>query len=218
MDDFFQSRDADESLDDVGSEIFEHAYLLGRLQDLRGDDFVLCLKNKNWTYRERNEYLRELLDWERAPMRFIYNCLSPKPIILDTRVADDSEISRALFSLVSQLRKLNHVILYADHLSDRRLYRLIVQNVLPCELKFLPNAKSPVYWNFCSYTETRDYDDEEEETNVDECDCAREQNWLSYYATDTQRRSWLLKFGKSLPPKMQAPHRRAYIRDRVSFH
>ena len=198
----------DASFGDAADDVFENAYLLDRLQDLLDDDFLLFIKRGRSLKRE-NEYLREALAWERAPIRYVYECLPGRPAIADARTASDEEISRALFDLVRRLREINHVILYADHLSDRRLYRLIVRNVLSQELKYLPDAKSPVYWNFCYFTE-------EEDDEVLEDD--REWNWLTYYATDAQRRAWLLRSGEGLPPKLSAPHRREYLAERVCFH
>ena len=204
--------------DDKADECFENAYYISRLKELCSDEFELFL-GKGWSYQRENEYLRELYDWDRAPMRYVQRCLRSGQIVLDTRTASDEEISIALQLLIYELHERNHAFIYVDHLSDRRLYQLIVREVLSAELKYLPNAKSPVYWNFCSYTENSDYNgDEEEETNYEVLDCAREQNWLSYYATDGERRRWLTTHGQTLPPKKTAPYRRAYLTERVDFN
>ncbi len=206
------------TLQDKVDGYFENAYLLHCLEDYCGDEFTLFLE-KRWSCERENEYLRELIDWDRSPMSYVATWLRPRVSILDSRTSSDSEVSRALVALVDELHRLGHAFLYTEHLSDRRLYQLIVHEVLSSELKKLTVRRGPVYWNFCSYTEESDYDgDEDDESYYDVLDCAREQNWLSYYATDCERRRWLLKYGGELPPKKIAPYRRSYIREKVDFH
>ncbi|MBP5622197.1 MAG: hypothetical protein J6X44_09300 [Thermoguttaceae bacterium] len=204
--------------DDKADECFENAYLLSRLKDICSDEFSLFW-GRGWSCRDENAYLRELLDWDRSPMSYVQAWLRGDRPVLDTRSSSDEEISRALKLLVEELHYLNHAFLYTDHLSDRRLYQLIVREVLSSELKKLSRPRGPVYWNFCSYTEDSDYDgDEEEETSADVDDCAREQNWLIYYATDRERRRWFLEHGAALPPKKVPLHPRPYIPEKVDFH
>lgn len=190
-------------------DYFENIYLMNRLKDISEDEFKL-FRGKNWSLKRENEYLRELLAWEIAPMAYVQNWLVNSPVYLDTRTASESQIGYALFLLVSELQDLNHQFCYVAHLSDRRLYQLIVRGVLSSDLKYLP--KAPVVWNFCSFFEDCEVEPEEDETYEDAVERADEWNWLVYYASDLQRRRWLRKNkGVPLPPKRKPPYERCYI-------
>lgn len=213
MDDRFLSRN-DGIADNEYSDLVEHDVLIERLEAIPVDpEEINFIESRKMPPSEVNNALRELLNWERAPMMYVREMILPKRPYLDLRVADDDQVAEALRELIEALRAANHVVLYADHLSDRRLYDLLIHEVLNADLKYLPNAKNPCYWNFCFYTEDCDYNKEEES-----CGSLNERVWLTFYANETQRGRWSAFYGTQPPVKKTLPHRREYLCNSVDFY
>jgi hypothetical protein len=160
-------------------------------------DETLLRRFRPFSVEEENEYLRETLAWESAPILSIENWLSPSWSPLDVSTASESTIAAALLDLLERLRRLNHEIWRADHLSNRRLYELIVHRILPCKLKFLTSARSPNVWNFEFYTEYELLDSSDE-------------IWLTYYATPEERLLWSQDRNAALPPRRTPPFARRF--------
>jgi len=177
-------------------EALKNCYLRQELNDYADDSMILCrFMRGKWTYVQENEYLQELLEWESSAMKPIRDWLSPSLKLVDPNTATDSETSEALRELCIQLYAINQKLLHIDHLSDRRLYQLLVSDVLPCPVKYLPHG-APTSWDFCcflneSLVERRYYT-----------------NWLKYYADDVERSDWLYSVGSELPPKTVPPFKR----------
>ena len=191
--------------------------MLDALNDLLSDDERNLFRNNGWTIRQENAYLRELLDWESAPMKPIRDWFDKPPIIINPKSVDEETLSRELKKLLLELKRLNIEFIYVDHLSDRRLYEIIVKLVLPIGLKFLPNVQSPCYWNCCPFMD----DDNELPDKFDLTDgyyaSVEQRVWLTYYATDSQRMQWEdskeWQSQAELPPKITPMHRRDYLKD-----
>ena len=49
-------------------DVFENGFLRACLQDYRDDSFRIC-NTAPWTLAEENEYFRDLLNWEAAPVK-----------------------------------------------------------------------------------------------------------------------------------------------------
>lgn len=183
--------------------VCDYYYLLNCLRSIPADAREINFARKLRSLEQVNSYLRDMFDWERVPMKCVYEWLEPAPKIVDSRTADDKEVAEALKKLCESLRAVNHVVNYADHLSDRRLYSLLVHTVLTERMKYLPNAKSPVYWDFCGYTEDDEFTDEN-------CDAMFEAVWLAYYADDEQRARWEEKNHAAAPEKLVPEHYREF--------
>lgn len=154
-------------------------------------DETVLRRFRPFSVEEENEYLRETLAWESAPILPIEAWLDDSWSRLDVSTASEPEISAALRDLLERLRSLNHEIWRADHLSNRRLYELIVRRILPCKLKRLTSARSPNVWNFEFYTEYELLD-------------ASDEIWLTYYATPEERLLWSQDHNAA-PPQRQTP-------------
>lgn len=210
-------------------DVFANTFILNRLRSIPVDPReILFIKERRFPLDEENKRLLQLLEWERAPMKYVYEWFDEKPTLVNTATATDEEMANAVRELTLALRAVNHIVLYTEHLSDRRLYQLLIHDVLNCDIKYLPNSESPYYWNFCPCTEDSDYENDEEpnddacldlddETDVS-CDSVRERVWLTYYATEPQRKRWAEVYKRSLPPKAALPYPRAYLYERVDFH
>ena len=112
----------------------------------------------------------------------------------DVSSASEEEIAESLRDLVERLRSLRQEIWRADHLSNRRLYQLLVKWVLPDKQKRLPAPPCPTVWTFEFFTEDRELDD------------ADDTIWLTYYATTEERRSWAQDRNATPPPRQTPPY------------
>ena len=154
-------------------------------------DETVLRRFRPFSVEEENEYLRETIAWESAPILPLAKQLDASWRQLDVSAASEPEISAALRDLLERLRRLNQEIWRADHLSNRRLYELIVHRILPCKLKRLTSGRSPNIWNFEFYTEFEFLD-------------ASDEIWLTYYATPEERLLWSQDHNAA-PPQRQTP-------------
>jgi len=179
------------SSDSTADAIFENCYLCQELSDYEDESLVLCrLMRNKWTYAQENKYLTELWEWEKSAIRPINDWFDHVPKFIDLQNATDQEVSYALCDVCTQLRKVNQKLLHVDHLSDRCLYELLINYVLPCEVKYLPHGGA-ICWDFGYFLER---DHVAKRYNADFI-------WLTYYATDSERTDWLRSVGGELPPK-----------------
>lgn len=190
-----------DSLSFVVGEAFECGYLRLISEEYWDDFDEFFLARSNMTLAQRNEYYRETLDWERAPAPRIDEWESEtsrwKPRCASE--LSDAQVSVELLSVAKRLYKLNHLICRADHLSDRRLYNLIVKCVLPCNVKRLKRPRRFCCWDFCSFAEDAQIPAPSE--------TLEESNALAYYATDKERFDWAAENGCEPPTKMPIKRR-----------
>ncbi len=140
---------------------------------------------------DENSELRYILAWENSPILTNLALLGDwRPLNLTT--ASDAEVSAALADLAKRLRELHQEIFRADHLSDRRLYALLVKWVLPNRQKRLPEPPCSAVWTFETFTEDQELDDTDLSV------------WLTYYATPEERRLWARE-NNAVPPPRQTP-------------
>ena len=225
MDDRFRRNETCESNSEIVDAFLENVRLRDKISDLTGDEYNLPFAS-SWSYSFENKYLRDMYEWDRAPVMTVAECLDHDALLASVSAQSDEEISAALKRLVEELHRLNHSLLYVAHLSDRRLYSIIVRHILPAEIKVLPNVHSPIYWNFCSFNEGVCAGSEPEpdpSRSGSECESQEEimseLNWLTYYAQDSQRELWQSACSnRTLPQKRVAPYPRAYITETADFH
>ncbi|MBQ6826681.1 MAG: hypothetical protein IJO46_01600, partial [Thermoguttaceae bacterium] len=133
--------------------MLENVELRHEAKEYLDDSTYFFHRFRRLSVEEENEYLRETLAWEGAPILPIRDWLDVSWRPLDLATASESDVAAALRDLLERLRRLNHEIWRADHLSNRRLYELLVHRLLPCKTKRLPKPKSPYVWNFEYYSE-----------------------------------------------------------------
>ena len=145
-----------------------------------------------------NERLRESIDWESSPISSLRDCLDSSWRQLDVSAASEAEIAEATLDLLQRLQRLNQEIWRADHLSNRRLYKLLVERVLPDKQKRLKAPRVPTVWTFENFTEDQELD----ETDVSV--------WLTYYATAEERRLWAQEHNAPPPQRQTPPYARRF--------
>jgi len=188
----------DRRLDRDAAAMFENALLRDEAKDYVDDTSFIFRYFRRLSVEKENEYLRETLAWEGAPIQPIVDWLDATWRPLDVATASDEEISAALRDLLERLRRLNHEIWRAEHLSNRCLYELIVRRLLPCKMKRLATPKSPYVWNFEFYSEDG------------RLDASDESIWLTYYATPEERLLWSQERDVALPQRKTPPFARRF--------
>lgn len=182
-------------LDREADALLENAML--RKEAAEYIDELLLRRLRFDNVEAENEYLREIIAWESAPILPLKDWLDDSWRQLDLSTATEPEILAAALDLLERLRRLNQEIWRADHLSTRRLYEILVHRVLPCRLKRLQSPRSPNVWNFEFYTEDKFLD-------------ASDEIWLTYYATQEERLLWSQEHNVALPPRRTPPFARRF--------
>lgn len=99
---------------------------------------------------------------------------------------NDEQLSAALWRVLSALTEIGVIISYTDHLTDRALYRRLVEDVLSEPAFLMPDDPG----SFHCYDMVGDGGEDDNAT------------FLSYYATDEERADWIKDFpDPPLPPK-----------------
>jgi len=109
---------------------------------------------------------------------------------------DEAELRAKLQELFEEMFEIGIVVDSIDHLSDRDLYRYLVDDVLLVEMMLSTSVGG--HWNVSPIGGGSDEDND---------------IYLRYYADDEDREQWRRDFGDPLPPKEEPP----YGRDRFSL-
>lgn len=191
-----ENDNVDRRLDRAGAALWENAILREKTKEYLDEKAFRRIRFAS--LEEENEYLRDSYLWESAPILPIKDWMDASWRPLNLSTATEAEIASATLDLLERLRRLNQEIWRADHLSNRRLYDLIVHCILPCELKRVPSPRSPNVWNFEFYTEGAFLDASDDSI------------WLTYYATAEERRLWALEHNAAPPQHQTPPHARRF--------
>ena len=138
-----------------------------------------------------NRFLESMLAWEQAPLVPIALWFEPALAMQPACTLDDEQVHERLWQVIDKLFAKRVVLEYTDHLSDRELYSLIRRDILPTAVKRVDMPDNFFHWD-CSAS--------------DPCD---EAIWLTYYASDEERREWSLEEGREPPPRAVPPFPRA---------
>jgi len=153
------------------------------------DDSLLPLKGRRLTTAAENDFLAALLAWERAPVEPISRWFDPELVLPHPDKLSDEGLGEALRHAIDRLYQRRIVLQWTDHLSDRQLYLILYRDLLPAEEKKLDLRDQYQVWRFL---------DLEHDT----------EQWLRYYASDDERRSWSESSGTPPPPAERAPYPR----------
>jgi hypothetical protein len=164
-------------------EILRNAELRSELESFY-DESISEIDSWQLPVHEENEYLTDMLDWERAPVLPIYRWFEPELQQRHPGQLSDKEISQKLDDLIECLYEKKIVLEFVDHLSDRELYKLICRDILPMREKKMDNRQNFMHWD---------------------CSCVGGVTdptvWLTYYASDEEREDWAECHRQPLPGK-----------------
>lgn len=140
-----------------------------------------------------NEYLASMLAWERAPVIPISHWFEPPLVPPAPERLCWREIHETLWDVIHQLYEKHVVLEYTEHLSDYQLYCLIIRDILPSHEKKIDLPTTFLHWHCLDPAE-------EVET------------WLTFYASDEDRRRWERDTGDVAPPVSAVPFPRTLPR------
>ncbi len=150
------------------------------------DESISLLDSRQLPIDIENEFLSSMLDWERAPVLPIGRWFDPELRLPPPDTLDDEQLRQQLHQVIGRLYERNIVLEYTDHLSDRELMCLIIRDILPAQEKRLSSTSNYLHWQCI---------DQEMDSSV----------WLTFYATDRQRRAWQAETGGRLPSPQMPP-------------
>jgi hypothetical protein len=153
------------------------------------DESVHILDCRRLPTSDENEFLAQMLAWERAPVLPIAKWFQPELNLPPPDQLTDPQLSKLLAEAIERLYSQRIVLDFTDHLTDRQLYCLILRDILPSPEKKLDLPRNYLHWHFLDVE-------------------AQPEIWLSYYASDEERDAWSQETGQPLPPRRQPPHPR----------
>jgi hypothetical protein len=153
------------------------------------DESVHILDCRRLPTQAENEFLAQMLAWERAPVLPISKWFEPELVLPSPDKLSDAQISELLTETIERLYDQRIVLDFTDHLSDRQLYCLILRDILPSPEKKLDLPRNYLHWHFLDVE-------------------AQPEIWLTYYASDEERDMWASETGQPLPSRRKAPHPR----------
>jgi hypothetical protein len=153
------------------------------------DESVHILDCRRLPTSDENEFLAQMLAWERAPVLPISKWFAPELVLPPPDQLTAEQLRKLLTETIQRLYAQRIVLDFTDHLSDRQLYCLIMRDILPSPEKKLDLPRNYLHWHFL---------DIETQPEI----------WLAYYASDEEREAWSEEMGQPLPPRAKPPHAR----------
>lgn len=153
------------------------------------DESVHILDCRRLPTSDENEFLSQMLAWERAPVLPIAKWFSPELVLPHPDKVTEERLRKLLAETIERLYAQRIVLDFTDHLSDRQLYCLILRDILPSPEKKLDLPRNYLHWHFLDVE-------------------AQPEVWLAIYASDDERESWAAETGMPLPPRSKPPHPR----------
>ena len=153
------------------------------------DESVHILDCRRLPTQAENEFLAQMLAWERAPVLPISKWFEPELVLPSPEKLSDVELGALLSKTIERLYDQRIVLDFTDHLSDRQLYCLILRDILPSPEKKLDLPRNYLHWHFLDVE-------------------AQPEIWLTFYASDEERDMWSSETGLKPPSRRKAPYPR----------
>jgi hypothetical protein len=148
------------------------------------DESVHILDCRRMPTQAENEFLAQMLAWERAPVLPIGRWFEPELVLPPPDKLSDEALHDLLWETLQRLYDQRIVLDFTDHLTDRQLYTVIFRDILPSHEKKIDLPRNYLHWHCL---------DMDAEPEV----------WLQYYASDEERELWAEETGQSLPPQLE---------------
>jgi hypothetical protein len=153
------------------------------------DESVHILDCRRLPTPEENEFLAQMLAWERAPVLPISRWFEPELVLPAPDRLTDEQLSSQLTESLGRLYDQRIVLDFSEHLSDRQLYTLIIRDILPSHEKKIDLPRNYLHWHCLDMDATPEV-------------------WLTYYASEEEREAWAEESGQPLPPQKTPPYPR----------
>jgi hypothetical protein len=159
-----------------------------RLRDGRAylDESVHILDCRRLPTDDENEFLEQMLAWERAPVLPISKWFDPELTLHPPDKLSDAEVRKVLTATIERLYSRRIVLDFTDHLNDRQLYCLIARDILPSPEKKLDLPRQYLHWHFLDVE-------------------AQPETWLAFYASDEERDAWASETAKRRRRTLKPP-------------
>jgi hypothetical protein len=174
------------------SEEIDQLLLNARLRDELEpflDESVHILDCRRLPTQAENEFLAQMLAWERAPVLPISKWFEPELVLPTPESLQPDELHELLWEVIERLYSQRIVLDFTDHLTDRQLYCLIVRDILSSPEKKLALPRNYLHWHFLDIE-------------------AQPEIWLAFYASNEERDAWAAETGQQLPPCAEPPYPR----------
>jgi len=152
------------------------------------DEATELLSMRRVSLEMENDFLASMLAWERAPALPISRWFTPELTLPNPDTLTPQALQRLLWDTIHRLHGQRIVLEFTDHLSDRELYCVIARDILPSYEKKIEEPRNYLHWHCLDESES--------------------ELWLTYYASDEERRGWLLSNEGSLPERKALPYSR----------
>jgi hypothetical protein len=153
------------------------------------DESVHILDCRRLPTPEENEFLAQMLAWERAPVLPIGRWFEPELVLPSPDRLTDQQLSELLSETLCRLYDQRIVLDFTEHLSDRQLYTLIIRDILPSHEKKIDLPRNYLHWHCLDMDSTPEV-------------------WLTYYASEEEREAWAEETGQPLPEQAHPPYPR----------
>ena len=153
------------------------------------DESVHILDCRRLPTTEENEFLAQMLAWERAPVLPISRWFEPELVLPLPERLTDEPLSVLLTETLGRLYDQRIVLDFTEHLSDRQLYTLIIRDILPSHEKKIDLPRNYLHWHCLDMDDSPDV-------------------WLKYYASEEERELWAEETGQALPAQASLPYPR----------
>jgi hypothetical protein len=146
----------------------------------------------------QHQFWKNVVDFESAPRKIRREILAEDGFhALCEEGLSDTELSTQLWLLIHALAARRMYLECTNHLSDRALYKLLIEQVLEEETEVLPPEAE---WNCRICIHEYGAPGDEDGTDI----------YLRFYADEETRAQWLEQFSGDIPPHAELP----YDRDR----
>jgi hypothetical protein len=153
------------------------------------DESVHILDCRRLPTQAENEFLAQMLAWERAPVLPISRWFDPELKLPAPDKLADEQLHELLWQTLQRLYDQRIVLDFTDHLTDRQLYTVICRDILSSHEKKIDLPRNFLHWHCL------DLDAEPE-------------IWLCYYASEEERDAWADETGQPLPAQQVPPYPR----------
>lgn len=188
----------DGELDRALELMSEIEQLKANARDLAGGQMLEGSGEQPLPIEFQHQFWKNVVDFESAPRKTRREILAGDGYHAPPEQGlSDAELTHQLWRLIEALASRRTYLEGTDHLSDRELYRLLVERVLDEETEVLPPAAE---WNCHVCIHEYGGPGGEDGTNI----------YLRYYADEEMRTSWAKEFPGEMPSHCDPP----YDRDR----
>jgi len=150
------------------------------------DESVHILDHRRLPTSAENEFLAQMLAWERAPVLPIARWFQPELKLPPPDRLAPEDLRQLLWETIERLYSQRIVLDFTDHLTDRQLYCLILRDILPSPEKKLDSRRNYLHWHFLDVE-------------------VQPETWLTFYASEEEREMWADETGQPLPPRRKPP-------------